>query len=220
LCDSRTDLFVLLNPATVSPMNKPSVVILHGHYRHRFAQYPHEKPNDQLLLNFGLIRPYKGIEDLLELFRGWTNHDVNLRIVGKPIDPSLAQQISGAVDVDRRITCELRFVDDAELVREVTSAEIVILPYREMHNSGTLLVALSLNRPVIVPWSESNDAISKEIGSGWIFQYEGTLTHQFIEGVLDSIRTRTGFISPDLALRDWSHVGELHYRAYSSLLSR
>lgn len=71
--------------------------------------------------------------------------------------------------------CCPRYVDDPTLAREVSSAELVVLPYRDMHNSGTLLLALSLARPVLVPRTPNNVAVAAEVGPGWIFMYDGEL---------------------------------------------
>ena len=74
------------------------------------------------------------------------------------------------------ITAVLEFVSDERLVDEVARAQLVVLPYIEMHNSGTLLVALSVGRPVLVPRGCVNGTISAEVGDGWVVQYEGELT--------------------------------------------
>jgi beta-1,4-mannosyltransferase len=218
--DRQTAMFVRLNPATVISSGGESRVILHGHYRDRFRDYDHLTPQAGLMLNFGLIRPYKGIDTLLELFQAWPNQSAALRIVGKPLDSALAHQIQAATEADNRVSAELRFVNDEELVREVTHAQLVILPYREMHNSGTLLVALSLNRPVIVPHSSSNQAISDEVGPGWIFQYDGELTAEFVETVLATVQKGPRPDAPDLSGRDWTHIGAEHLDMYLDLVGR
>ena len=54
-------------------------------------------------------------------------------------------------------------------------AQLVVLPYRQMLNSGALLLALSLARPVLAPWSGANAAIAEEVGEGWLTLYRGEL---------------------------------------------
>ena len=49
--------------------------------------------------------------------------------------------MEAAAVADPRLTLDLRFVDDETLVREVSEASLVVLPYVEMKNSGALLVA-------------------------------------------------------------------------------
>ncbi|MBM4496700.1 hypothetical protein GS426_16765 [Rhodococcus hoagii] len=45
------------------------------------------------LLNFGLIRPYKGVEELIDIVEKAPTSDVTLRIVGKPMTDELRQTI-------------------------------------------------------------------------------------------------------------------------------
>jgi hypothetical protein len=97
--------------------------------------------------------------------------------------------------------------------QEVTSAQVVVLPYREMHNSGAVLVALSLDRPVVVPRTPVNQALSDEVGPGWIFMYDGALTAEVVDIAL-SASAPQGRRPPDLRHRDWSAVGQGHYQAY------
>ena len=116
---------------------------------------------------------------------------------------------------DDRITALLRFVSDEELVDEITSSSLVVLPYREkMHNSGVVLVALSLGRPVLVPASPTNQALRDEVGEQWIIQYEGELTPEILTRALQDVASRSPEAEPALSDRDWKHVGELHHRAY------
>ncbi len=88
---------------------------------------------------------------------------------------------------------------DAELVDEVGRAELAILPYHEMHNSGAILVAMSLGRPVLAPRTASNTALSEEVGPGWIIEYDGELTPEIILSALDQVRHGERSTEPDLA---------------------
>ena len=106
------------------------------------------------------------------------------------------------------------------LAREVSAAELVVLPYRQMHNSGTLLLALSLARPVLAPWSESNAAIAEEVGPGWVFLYKSDFDAELLTGALDKVRAASRSQVPDLSQRDWSRIGQLHYRTYLEALGK
>jgi beta-1,4-mannosyltransferase len=87
-----------------------------------------------------------------------------------------------------------------------------------MHNSGTLLLALSLARPVLAPWSESNAALAEEVGPGWVFLYEGDFEPALLESTLDKVRGTPRGSAPDLSQRDWPRIGRLHYRTYLEAL--
>lgn len=207
------DLAVRLNPTTEVPAGLPAVTILHGHYKDRFAGYPAAAVEPGRVLYFGIIRPYKGVDTLITAFRGLPGAGLRLRVVGDP-HPGQRELVEEAERADERIGSRLAYVDDATLVDEVHRAQLVVLPYKEkMHNSGSVLVALSLGRPVLVPASPTNEALAREVGPGWVHQYAGELTPQVLADALESTRTRPAR-EPELDGRDWARVGELHYQAY------
>lgn len=216
--DRRTHLYIRLNPTTPAPPGAPTLTVLHGHYRDRFASAARPDPVTGRILHFGLIRRYKGVERLLDVFRSLRRPDLRLRIVGRP-SGGLREVIEREQALDTRISSVLRFVDDDELVAEVSQAELVVLPYREMHNSGAILVALSLGRPVLVPRSISNTALAEEVGPGWVHQYDGELTADLLEGTLASVRSSPATELPLLDGRDWATLGRQTYAAYLQAIS-
>jgi beta-1,4-mannosyltransferase len=215
--DARTDLFIRLNPTTPVHPESKAITILHGHYRDRFHADPAPATVPGRALYFGLIRPYKGIETLLSVFQSTVDPDLQLRIVGRP-SSGLDAVITAAQSADSRISSRLEFVADDVLVDEVCQAELVVLPYREMHNSGALLVALSLNRPVLVPHSSSNAALAVEAGPGWVHLYDGELSREILETTMAAVRSRGHAGPPRLEGRDWTALGEKTYRAYLAVL--
>lgn len=214
------DLAIALNATTVVPASMDMVTILHGHYRDRFAPLPQPDSEPGRILYFGIIRPYKGVESLIAAFAEVGTEDASLRIVGNP-HPGYREIVEAAEAADDRVGARLEFVADDVLVDEVRRAQLVVLPYREkMHNSGSLLVALSLQRPVLVPSSPTNQAISKEVGPGWVIQYDGDLDAATIESALETAaRTIAESDGPHLEGRDWDFVGAEHYRAYLSAIA-
>jgi len=100
-----------------------------------------------VILAFGLVRPYKGTDVLLEAFRGIEGAE--LWIVGMPrmpMDPlrNLAREAKGTVRfVDR-------FVTDPEIPAFMRRADIVVLPYRNIEQSGVLYTALAFGKPLVL----------------------------------------------------------------------
>jgi beta-1,4-mannosyltransferase len=217
--DQRTDLFIKLNATTQLPAQADTVTILHGHYRHRFEPLADGSTTRGRLLYFGLIRPYKGVDVLIEEFAKLADPDLQLRIVGRP-SAAMAEVVTAAETHDPRISSVLRFVSDAELVAEVKQAELIVLPYREMHNSGVVLVALSLARPVLVPRTPSNQALADEVGDGWVHQFDAPLTAETIRSTLHALQASPAVEPPRLENRDWNTVGEAHYQAYLQAIRR
>lgn len=204
----RTALYLRLNDYLGPELPEPGVTILHGHYRDWFAPYQRQPAKPGQLLFFGLLRPYKGLTDLIPAFRASTDA-ASLRICGRPTDPHLAAELQELAAADPRIELELRFLDEPELVEAISAAGLVVLPYREMYNSGSLLAALSLDRPVLVPDSDVNRLLRAEVGPQWVHLYT-----ELSGAVIDAALAESPEGRPDLSRRDWEGVGQAHLAAY------
>lgn len=212
--ERQTTWVILLNTSAVSTISAPTTTIIHGHYRDWFAVYPHARPVPGRLAYFGLVRPYKGVDRLLEAFRQLPGEAYSLSVAGNPTTADLAQHIRELARSDRRVDLQLEYLPDPELVRVATEAELVVLPYREMHNSGGALAALSLDRPVLLPANEVNSALAREVGEDWVYQFAGELSPEALAAALTSAHSRATGTRPDLSSRDWDLVGERHAEAY------
>lgn len=213
LVDRSTTLTITLNDQTELPQDQPRRTILHGHYRDWFAQHPASESVPGKVGYVGLIRRYKGVEQLITAFREWDAEGTTLSIGGRPSTDELQQELVDLATGDERIDFLFRFLDDAELVTRTGQSELVVLPYRHMHNSGTTLAALSLNRPVLVPDNEVNRALAEEVGGRWVQFFDGDLTATDLEAALTAVRTATDGV-PDLSRREWAAVGAAHAEAF------
>lgn len=212
-------LAITLNRETVT--RAPSELILHGHYRDWYRSHPREPVVPGRLAFVGLVRRYKGVEQLVAAFRGMSEPNLSLHIAGQPSTPGLAERLSAAATDDSRITLRCHFLSDPELVAEITAAEMVVLPYLSMHNSGGVLAALSLDRPVLVPDNSVTRALAEEVGDGWVLTYRPPLTSAKLASALTTLRYlaalgRPG--RPGLAARDWQDAGRQHLDAYRRAL--
>ncbi|WP_308796898.1 glycosyltransferase [Agromyces silvae] len=194
--------------------------IPHGSYVEVFGAHPHADPVLGRLIHFGLLKKYKGVEALLAAFDELDEPNLQLRIVGKPIDGDTARTAKAAADRDKRITVELAFVPDAQLVEEISSSELVVLPYKELHSSGAVLVALSVGRPVLVPSGPTSRALREEVGDAWVHLFQPPLSPSDLSDALDGIRRRPEGQRPDLSARTWESVRTAHRRVYLAAMNR
>lgn len=215
--ESITRYSILLNADTPVPEGTGSMVIPHGHYRDWFGPYPRAEKVPGRIAYFGLVRQYKNVGHLIDTFRRVSDPDLSLHIAGNPSSEELSTDLMDRARHDSRITVDFRFVPDADLVTAVSEAELIVLPYREMHNSGGALAALSLDRPVLVPNNEVNQALGEELGHEWVLRYEDSLTPEDIQNALDSVR-KTEATSPDLSAREWADCGLHHAAAYRAAI--
>jgi beta-1,4-mannosyltransferase len=213
LLERRTTLWIHLNEDTPERADRPHETIVHGHYRDWFRRHPRPDAVPGRLGYFGLIRRYKGVDRLLAAFRDMPR-DASLRIGGRPSSPDLAASLEGLAAGDDRVRLDLRFLEDREVVDLVGASELVVLPYREMHNSGGALTTLSLGRPVLMPANRVNARLAEEVGPGWVHGYEGELEAADIAAALTAVRALAPDARPDLSRREWPEAGARHVAAY------
>lgn len=187
--------------------------IPHGHYKDAYSVPTGAKRKPRSLLNFGLIRPYKGVEDLVEAFKQVpASEGMSLSIMGKPYNKAAAEELSARVGGYASVSTDLRHIPDSELARAIAEASLVVLPYRSMHNSGAALLALSLGAPVLVPKNTMTDALASEVGEQWVQRFEGPITPDAILAASNAVAELAG--SPDLSRREWPAIGAQHIETY------
>lgn len=212
--DRQTTVVLRLNETTVVPLEVPVFTAPLGHYRDWYAGMPRRNRVPGRAAFVGLIRRYKGVEELISAFRGVSSSSASLAVTGRPSTPALEASIRELSAGDPRITLHFGFVDQPQFVVRVTEAEVIVLPFRHMHNSSTALAALSLDRPVLVPDNEVNRALAAEVGDGWIYTYSDTITSETLEAVLERVRNDVRSASPRLDRRGWDESAAIHIEAF------
>jgi glycosyltransferase involved in cell wall biosynthesis len=150
--------------ALVSQLTLPEervTVISHGvftYYRELVgslggSEQPPQLAGKKKVLFFGVLKPYKGVDVLLEAFARLPEgvaKDTILQIVGypkMPVEP--LQFLARRLGIAERVFWDLRFVDEKEVASYFAQADVVVLPYRRIDQSGVLTVALAFGKPVI-----------------------------------------------------------------------
>jgi len=135
----------------------------HGSYINAYPDYvPADKSRavfgldetDDVILFTGQIRPYKGVEKLISVFRRILIERPNalLILAGMQLFDPLKGLSSKLSDFEKsRIRIADRFVDDAELQLFFHAADMAVYPYQKILTSGSLLLALSYGTPPVVP---------------------------------------------------------------------
>ena len=125
--------------------------IAHGAFDY-LTRLPREEPLPRelsqvrapVVLFFGLLRPYKGVDVLLEAWRGIEGAE--LWVVGMPRMPLAALRDRAGPSV-RLLS---GFVEEARVPALFRRADLVVLPYREIDQSGVLATALAFGRPLLL----------------------------------------------------------------------
>jgi glycosyltransferase involved in cell wall biosynthesis len=108
---------------------------------------------DFVYLCFGQIRPYKGIDRLLDAFGSVAELDATARLllVGKPGRFDGIRQIADRARAHPQVVDCLNPIPDADVQLYLNAADVVVLPYQSALNSGALLLSYSFARPVVAP---------------------------------------------------------------------
>lgn len=104
------------------------------------------------VLFFGHLRPYKGLRHLYDAMRATRSAgtDAGLLLAGKPSGDA-ATQAAALADDGVPVTSALRFMDDDEVATWFSAADVVVLPYERILNSGTMHLASTYGVPVVLP---------------------------------------------------------------------
>jgi len=106
------------------------------------------------LLYFGVIRPFKGVEDLIEAFNlvgVESQSNFWLTVVGETWEGwDLPTRLIASSPYRNRITFINRYVTDIEAAGYFAGADLVVLPYHRSSSSGPLQIAMAKGLPVVV----------------------------------------------------------------------
>lgn len=125
-------------------------VIPHGAFEHLMHQAD-ERPlppdlaavEAPVVLCFGVVRPYKGVDLLIEAFR--SIHDAELWVVGRPLGVSI-----DALNAPPNVRFVARYVADAELPAYFRRADLLVLPHRSVDVSGVLFAGLAFSKAMVL----------------------------------------------------------------------
>jgi glycosyltransferase involved in cell wall biosynthesis len=168
------------------------------------------------VLFVGRIRPYKCVDRLIDAFRGCPGADLRLVVAGRPYTPELAQGLRARAAGDERIELVFEHIPERELQVYFNGCDLVALPYRHILLSGTALLALSYDRPILVPKLGALAELAAEMGPDWVRLYEGTLEAADLGAALEWAAAPRA-AAPDLGRHGLDSVAGALQRAYDSV---
>jgi glycosyltransferase involved in cell wall biosynthesis len=163
---------------------RPGHIVPHGHYRDAYPSTVSREtarqrlslpPTATVLLHFGLMRRYKNVPHLIRTFRGVPRPGAVLLVAGKPYDTAIEGEIREAAHGASNVRLDLRRVPPEEVQLFFAAADLVVLPYRRILNSGAVMLALTFARPVLVPDLGAMRDQQERFGGDWVRLYSGEL---------------------------------------------
>jgi glycosyltransferase involved in cell wall biosynthesis len=123
-----------------------------------------------VLLFFGLVRPYKGLLDLIEALPAIPAElDVTLLVVGEIWgDAAIYHARVNELGLRDKVRFIDRYVSNAEVALYFSAADLVVLPYREATGSGVLQVALGAGVPVVATRTGGMDEVVRDGVTGFL----------------------------------------------------
>jgi beta-1,4-mannosyltransferase len=233
LCDGTISLSRvgrdLVNAAHPGLCGLPQVVIPHGHYRDVIGVPPSRETSRRLFgleadadvfCHFGRLQEYKGCEQLVEAFAALKTKTARLLICGafETGASPFRQRLEDALAVDCRIHAALTAGEDRDLIAAIAAADVVVLPYQDILNSGSVLFALSCGRPVCAPRAGALAELQHCVTPEWLFLYDPPLSPAILAEALPWARAARRRPEPPLQHFAWPAIARMHRAYYGRLI--
>lgn len=213
-------------------------IIPHGNYLNTIINRPSPAearqtlnlpPDAPVLLFFGQIKKVKGLDILLQALPPVISKFPTLKLViaGKFWQDDFInyEKIIMKNNLRKNIDLHIKYIPDKEVAKFYCSADVVVLPYRKIYQSGVLLMAMSYGVPVVASDLEGMVEIISDGKNGYIFEKNnvGHLSLKLIDILSNPIEAEkvatlgTEFVRKN---HSWQHIGNKTYSVYSSLLNR
>jgi beta-1,4-mannosyltransferase len=170
----------------------PAAVIRHGHYRNEYPQCGVDARSSldlagdaRVLLFFGEVRTYKNVDALVRAFHDVRDPKARLLIAGRPKSAAIGESVAKEAELDRRVRLSLKFIQREQVAQYFLSSDLVVLPYRHILNSGAALLALSFNRPILVPDLGAMRDLKNDFGGDWVRTFPDAIDAVTLESALD-----------------------------------
>lgn len=171
------------------------------------------------ILHFGFIREYKDVPLLIETFRSvQTNEAWRLSVVGNVATSALRESIEGAARGADNVSLRLEFIAESDIPGIHAGACLVVLPYRRIENSSSILTALEYSVPVLAPRLGALPELQEIVGDRWVRLYDGEFDAGVLLDAMMWARRTKRVAPPELEQFDWRLVRGQRDQSYDRAL--
>lgn len=169
-----------------------------------------------ILLFLGLIRSYKGVPELIDAFKQLESEDVYLVIAGKAPN-ELAEQIRQTIIDHDNIKFIPGFVAEDKIQVYMNACDVVVLPYRDILTSGSLILAMSFGRACIAP---RKGCIKEVLDDGGGFLYEPDDEEGLSKAIAMALQKKSDLLRMGEHNRDkieewnWERIAQMTFKVY------
>ncbi|MEH6832239.1 MAG: glycosyltransferase [Sulfitobacter sp.] len=198
----KIDAFLTLAPGTVAEVRaalpelagKPGHGTWHPAYPNA-ALSPTERtvartkmgftPQNRVLGYCGQIRPYKGVADLLDAFTATNDPELRLLLCGRPQHnapgtKAFLTELKEKARNDPRVKLWFDDLTNSEFREVLGTCDVIVAPFRSYLHSGSIVHALSANRPVLTPATSFAGSFETLLGTQWVRQYQSGLSPELL----------------------------------------
>lgn len=223
---NQTSLKELLKKETIKA---PVAIIPHGNYLPFIEPIKTNISEGEglTILFFGQIKEVKGLDILIKAVAivHKAGFNIRLKIAGRPWKSNLTEYVQLIEDlkITDIVESTFKYIPDEDVAKYYENTDLVILPYREIYQSGVLLLTMSYGVPVLCSSLEAFLEIITPDVNGYIFKTENVndLADQIIkimhnkQGLKEVAANSNKLISEKY---DWVHIGELTKTFFDSVL--
>jgi glycosyltransferase involved in cell wall biosynthesis len=185
--------------------------------------------DERTLLFFGNIAPYKGLEYLVSAFQQMAARGGNYRLIvaGRP-KPGFSEHwesIRESIAGNERILLKIEYIPDEDTEIYFKAADVLVLPYTDVFQSGVLFLGFSFGLPVLAADVGSLRDDVAEGENGFVFAPRDSadlaraIESYFASDLFRNLRERRPSIKERAeAAHSWETVAALTRRAYSGVL--
>lgn len=172
-----------------------------------------------VLLFFGNILPYKGVDDLIQAVVNLNKLDLYLIIAGKCRDPKLHEHLTKMAKYREKILLNLRYITDEELPNYLNASNVVALPFKRVTTSSSAIMTFSYKRTLIAPRIGDLLDFPEQIGFFYKPTDKSNLTKYILRAYENKAQTKEkGEEAYKYVLtQDWNKSAEGTINVYNSL---
>lgn len=149
-------------------------------------------PSTFVILFFGVIRPYKGVLELIEVYKQLKGQDILLLIVGGTIMHhkecvEYMSTISKSISGNSNIKLVPEFIPNDKIQIYMNASDIVAFPYQSIMTSGALIMAMGFGKPCI---AVRRGCMSETLDSSGAFLYDADDESGLSNALVNSLDSR------------------------------
>lgn len=179
--------------------------------------------NALVFLFIGIIKPYKGVFELIEAFSRIPRGDVFLVITGKPYRENLARDLQARTEGKANIKFYPEFTPDEKVQVYLNACDCTVFPYRDILTSGSALLSMTFGRACIAP---RIGCLTEDLDGEGGFLYDPGAHDALHRALLEAIERRDDLPAMGRHNRaragrsSWEGIAEKTLAVYTSCVSK